>query len=214
MKISEVQHYINKIGFLNESMSLSDLRKKLIKKEFKIEEKDGYWYSRNSDKLISLINSIVGPTAEKKYNRELKSINTEPYLNKGILSPKSLFDVLSRKINIIDIEKEYPKEKSSIDEQYEMMKLDNGVEIYAVYTPQANHYLAHSLLKSSVTPTWCIAASDAANAWRQYHIWTARRPCVFIILKRGETKLDKYDKNGKQITQDLLLNWHEYAILC
>lgn len=202
MKIIEIFHYLNSFNSINEGLSLSDLRKKIIKGEVKISSDESEWYDndKNKESLINILGSVVGPNANKELNNKLKSLDTDNYYKKGVIKPKSLRKDLKNKISLIKAKSDYEKSKFPIEDQYEMYDMGNGVELYSVFTPTANTYLSFNLLKSSQTPTWCIASPTSSfKFWSRYELWKAPVPLVFILLKRGKTNIIKKDKYGEKI---------------
>lgn len=190
MKIIDIRNFINKLRFLNESMSLNDLRKRLLSdekgegKSLKIFKKEQKWYDENKRELIKNLNMIVGKDKEDDL-KSLVNLDTEPYFINKELKPKTLYDDLGRKISATKSRVNYTKSNNSgISNQYEMIELSNGVELYAVYTPVANSTLTHKILKTKTQPTWCIASSSASYYWNYYKLYNAYYPAVFIVAQK------------------------------
>lgn len=190
MKIIDIRNFINKLRFLNESMSLNDLRKRLLSdekgegKSLKIYKKEQKWYDENKKELIKNLNMILGKDKEDDL-KSLVNLDTEPYFVNKELKPKTLCDDLGRKISATKSRVNYTKSNNSgISNQYEMIELSNGVELYAVYTPVANSTLTHKILKTKTQPTWCIASSSASYYWNYYKLYNAYYPAVFIVAQK------------------------------
>ena len=188
MKLFELINILNRSDiFLNESMSLSELRRRIIKNEMRLDPSEENWYrdENNRNELIDTISRIVGPIHEPMLNRELKAFNTSDYTEKGrIVKPESLNTALN--LEILRVENRITDENDNLSSQYEKLKIKKDVEIYSVFTPTANIELSHKILKSNEEPTWCIASpTGAAQAWAAYDLWNAEYPCVFIVVKRG-----------------------------
>ena len=188
MKLFELINILNRSDILlNESMSLSELRRRIIKNEMRLDPSEENWYrdENNRNELIDTISRIVGPIHEPMLNRELKAFNTSDYTEKGrIVKPKSLNSALN--LEILRVENRITDENDNLSSQYEKLKIKKDVEIYSVFTPTANIELSHKILKSNEEPTWCIASpTGAAQAWAAYDLWNAEYPCVFIVVKRG-----------------------------
>ena len=205
MKIIEVARFVNTLKNLNEGISLAELRKKIIKGEVKASSEQSDWYDdeKNKDSLISTIGRVVGPNADKELNLKLRSIDTDDYYKKGVIKPKSLRDDLKYKILTLKARDDYNNSNISLEDQYEMLKIGNGIELYSVFTPKANTYLSFNLLKSNQIPTWCIASPSTANKfWGEYNLWKSEYPAVFIIVKRGKTIIKKKDENGNFVLDE------------
>ena len=205
MKIIEVARFVNALKNLNEGISLAELRKKIIKGEVKASSEQSDWYDdeKNKDSLISTIGRVVGPNADKELNLKLRSIDTDDYYKKGVIKPKSLRDDLKYKILTLKARDEYNNSNITLEDQYEMVKIGNRIELYSVFTPKANTYLSFNLLKSNQIPTWCIASPSTANKfWGEYNLWKSEYPAVFIIVKRGKTMIKKKDENGNFVLDE------------
>ncbi len=191
MKIIDIQRFIDSISFLNEAMSLNDLRKKIIQdekgegKSLKISKKEQKWYDENKNHLIKNLNLVVGKDKEDDL-KSLTSFDTTPYFFNKELTPKSLSDDLGRKISAVRQRVAYSiaNGDNSISNQYEMMEMKNGVEVYAVYTPIANVTLTHKILRTETQPSWCIASSSAPYYWSYYKLYNAYCPAVFIVAQK------------------------------
>ena len=191
MKIFDVRHFVDSMdNTLNESISLSDLRKKVISGDIVSDKDEIAWYRRNKNSLIDVMSMIVGPNPDKMLNRELKSFETAPYYEKGVIKPKTLKNALEKRIIAYKARQEFSASKTTISDQYEMITIGNGIELYAVYTPQANVFIAHNVANCSQEPTWCIASpSSSCKFWGTYKLWSADYPCVFIVRKPGVSKV-------------------------
>ena len=201
MKIFEIARFNNLIKNINENISLSDLRKKLIKNEVSISDEEKSWYEDDTNKksLLDIINTIVGPEANKSINNKLKSFDTEKYFKKGVIKPQSLKNVLSLKLLLASHE----DSKDKLENQYEKISLNDDIDIYAIYTPKANIILSHKILKSNQIPTWCIASpTSATKYWEHYNLWNAKFPSVFIIVKKGITVIKSKDGGGNYIKDE------------
>lgn len=186
-------------------VTLSDIRRGILNKghQFKIASASKRWYNNNKDDLLALLTDIV-TSDNKTVRQKMQKFDTDPYFriekgeSKRSLQPKHLMNALEYEFSSTKVADEYSKDKAAgLNDQYEKIVLDNGVEIYAVYTPAANIRLAHKTLhmKGYPTPGWCIASpSSAFNAWDQYDLYEAEAPCVFIVYKEGEPK--KYELKG------------------
>lgn len=188
MKIFELIDILNRSDILlNESMSLSELRRRIIKNEMRLDPSEEDWYQEenNRNELIGTLSRIVGPTCDPMLNRELKKFNTNKYTERGrIVKPKSLNNALE--LEILRAENRITDENDNLSSQYEKLNIKKDVEIYSVFTPQANIQLSHKILKNNQEATWCIASpTDASRMWSHYELWNAEYPCVFIVVKRG-----------------------------
>ncbi len=188
MKIFELIDILNRSDILlNESMSLSELRRRIIKNEMRLDPNEEDWYrdENNRNELIDALSKIVGPDYDSMLNRELKTFNTSDYTEKGrIVKPESLNTALN--LEILRVKNRIKNNNDPISSQYEKLNIKKDVEIYSVFTPQANIELSHKILKSNEEATWCIASpTGAARMWEEYEIWDAEYPCVFIVVKHG-----------------------------
>ena len=191
MKIIDIQRFIDSINFLNEAMSLNDLRKKLIQdekgegKSLIISKNEQKWNDKNKNHLIKILNLVVGKDREDDL-KSLTSFDTTPYFDNKELKPKSLSDDLGRKISAVKQRVAYSLANGDnvISNQYEMMEIKNGVEVYAVYTPIANATLTHKILRTETQPSWCIASSSAPYYWSFYKLYNAYCPAVFIVAQK------------------------------
>ena len=188
MKLFELINILNRSDILlNESMSLSELRRRIIKNEMRLDPNEEDWYrnENNRNELIDTLSRIVGPAHEPMLNRELKKFNTSDYTEKGrIVKPQSLNNALE--LEILRAENEITDENDNLSSQYEKLNIKKDVELYSVFTPTANIELSHKILKNNVEPTWCIASpTGASQMWAHYKLWDAEYPCVFIVVKRG-----------------------------
>ena len=199
MKIIDVARIVNTLKKLNEGISLADLRKKIIKGDIEASSEESEWYSDEDNKksLITTLGRVVGPNANKDLNLKLRSLDTDDYYKKGVIKPKSLRDDLNYKILTLRAKEDYNNSNITLEDQYEMLKIGNDIELYSVFTPKVNTYLSFNLLKSNQIPTWCIASPSSANKfWGEYNLWKSEYPAVFIIVKRGKTMIKKKDENG------------------
>lgn len=188
MKLFELINILNRSDILlNESMGLSELRRRIIKGEMRLDPDEEDWYrdDNNRNELIDTMSKVVGPSSDTELNRELKKFNTSNYTEKGrIVKPKSLNKALN--LEILRVKNRITDETNNLSSQYEKFNIKKDVEIYSVFTPQANIELSHKILKNNEEPTWCIASpTGAARMWSFYKLWEAEYPCVFIVVKRG-----------------------------
>ena len=195
MKIADIRRFITNLKMITESTPLTDIRKSIIGKgnPIRITDDEDEWFSINKEKFLILLNSIVGPNASGNI-KSLSNFDTTKYFTEEKpkkLKAKSLSDALIREIKAIEARDDYASNKSntSLENQFEMEEIKPGISIFAVYTPLANVYLSHKLLKSptSVTPTWCIASPNSANKmWSYYKLYESEYPAVFIVTKTNE----------------------------
>lgn len=188
MKIFELINILNRSDILlNESMGLPELRRRIIKGEMRLDPNEEDWYrdENNRNELIDTMSRIVGPSPDTELNHELKKFDTSKYTEKGrIVKPESLNRALN--LEILRVKNRITDENDNLSSQYEKLNIKKDVEIYSVFTPQANIELSHKILKNNVEPTWCIASpTGAAEMWEYYDLWTAEYPCVFTVVKRG-----------------------------
>ena len=205
MKIIDVARFVNAFKKLNEGISLAELRKKIIKGDIEASSEESEWYSDEDNKksLITTLGRVVGPNANKDLNLKLRSLDTDDYYKKGVIKPKSLRDDLKYKILTLKAKEDYNNSNITLEDQYEMIKIGNGIELYSVFTPKANTYLSFNLLKSNQIPTWCIASPSSANKfWGEYNLWKSEYPAIFIIVKRGKTMIKKKDENGNFVLDE------------
>lgn len=200
MNILSLLHSI-RLDKLDERVTINDIRKGMLGKghEFRVANNSRFWYRRNKNDLLDLLTNIT-TSDNKNVKQKMQKFNTNPYFetdddHKRSLKPEELMNALEYEFSSVSVADEHASNKSTgLSDQYEKMVLDNGVEIYAVYTPVANIQLAHSILhkQGDPTPTWCIASpSDASSMWNHYHLYQAELPCVFIVYKKGEPQ--KYE---------------------
>lgn len=200
MNILSLLHSI-RLDKLDERVTINDIRKGMLGKghEFRVANNSRFWYRRNKNDLLDLLTNIT-TSDNKNVKQKMQKFNTDPYFetdddHKRSLKPEELMNALEYEFSSVSVADEHAGNKSTgLSDQYEKMVLDNGVEIYAVYTPIANIQLAHSILhkQGDPAPTWCIASpSDASSMWNYYNLYQAELPCVFIVYKKGEPK--KYE---------------------
>ena len=104
-----------------------------------------------------------------------------------------------------------------------MKKIGDDVEVYAIYTPEANVYLAHTKLRTKTVPGWCIASSSANYYWNDsYNLSESDYPSVYIVAqkKNGVYNDWKYQlacnpdhtkkfAEGKMCLEDLIDEWRD-----
>ena len=205
VKIIEVARFVNALKRLNEGISLAELRKKIIKGDVKASSDETEWYNdeENKKSLLTTIGNVVGPNADKELNLKLRSLDTDDYYKKGVIKPKSLRNDLRHKILTLKAREDYNNSGITLEDQYEKIKIGNGLELYSVYTPKANVYLSFNILKSNQVPTWCIASPSTSNKfWGEYNLWKSEYPAVFIIVKHGKTMIKKRDKDGSFVLDE------------
>ena len=205
MKIIEVARFINSLKSLNEGISLAELRKKIIKGDIEASSEESEWFDNEDNKksLITTLGHVVGPNADRELNLKLRSLDTDDYYKKGVIKPKSLRNDLRHKILTLKAREDYNNSGITLEDQYEKIKIGNGLELYSVYTPKANVYLSFNLLKSNQVPTWCIASPSTSNKfWGEYNLWKSEYPAVFIIVKHGKTMIKKRDKDGSFVLDE------------
>ncbi len=165
MKIFELINILNRSDIiLNESMGLPELRRRIIKDEMWSDPSEEDWYQdeNNRKELIDTMSRIVGPTYDPMLNRELKKFNTSKYTERGrIVKPESLNTALN--LEILRVENRITDENDNLSSQYEKINIKKDVEIYSVFTPQANIQLSHKILKNNQEATWCIASPTSAS---------------------------------------------------
>lgn len=204
MRIFEIYKAVNPRQPLNENLSLSQLRKKIeeeienrkagkTNKALRIDMDEEVWFEdeKNQAELLSLVKKVVGK--DKLQNlKSLSNYDVSRVFKNKTLKPLSLKKDLTQKIASVEGRNRWSSQKENLDSEYEMMISDNGTEVYSVFTPRANIYLSHKLLKSSIQPVWCTASpGDAYSRWVSYGFHTAKYPAVFIIAKKNGNMHDK-----------------------
>ena len=194
MKIVDIQRFINRFKMISEAVTLPQIRRGILGKdrEYPIIDSDKEWYKEHKDKILKTIEKALN-AGDKSLQIKLQKFDTEDFFTNDKprkLKVKDLIKAVRRNF-ISQVERNRMTEDKTvgIETQYEMMEMKNGVEVYAVYTPMANRYLAHTKLKSegSIPPQWCIASSTANNYWNSYDLYDAEYPSVFIVAQKTET---------------------------
>ena len=195
MKIIDIQRFINRFKVLTEAVTLPNIRQGILgkkgMKEYLVVDDDKEWYDEHKKEILSTIEKALN-VDDKTLKIKLQKFDTDPYFTNDKprkLKVRKLLKAVRRNF-ISQVERSRMTEDKTIgiEAQYEMMKMGNGVEVYAVYTPMANRYLTHTKLhvNGCFSPSWCIASSNANNMWNQYHIYEADYPSVFIVAQKTE----------------------------
>lgn len=191
MFIKEVQKFIHQFKMITEAVTLPQIRRSIIgkEKEFPVIDSDKEWYEEHKKEVLNTIEKALN-VDDKTLKNKLQKFDTDEFFTNDKprkLKIKNLLKAV-RKNFISEVERSRMTEEKTtgIESQYEMMKMKNGVEVYAVYTPMANRYLTHTKLwvKGCFSPTWCIASSSANNYWNHYHLYDAEFPSVFIVSQK------------------------------
>lgn len=191
MKIIDIQRFINRFKMISEAVTLPQIRRGILGKEreYPVIDSDKEWYLNHKDEILSTIEKALN-VDNKTLKIKLQKFDTDDFFTNDKprkLKIKELLKAVRRNfISQVERSRNTEDKTIGIEAQYEMMEMKNGVEVYAVYTPMANRYLAHTKLwvQGCFSPTWCIASSDANNAWNQYHLYKAEYPSVFIVAQK------------------------------
>ncbi len=194
MKIIDIQRFINEFKLLTEgAVTLPNIRQGILgkkgMKEYPIVDDEKEWYENHKEEFLSTIEKVLN-VDDKTLKNNLQKFDTEPYFTNEKprkLKPKELLKAVEKKfISQVERSRNTEEKTTGIEDQYEMTKMGNGVEVYAVYTPMANRYLSHKKLKSenSIMPQWCIASSSAEVHWSEYFLYLADYPSVFIVTQK------------------------------
>ena len=214
---------------ISEAVTLPQIRRGIIgkEKEIPVIDSDKEWYEEHKKEVLNTIEKALN-VDDKTLKIKLQKFDTDDFFTKDKprkLKIKNLLKAV-RKNFISEVERMRQTEDKTIgiDSQYEMMKMENGVEVYAVYTPMANRYLTHNKLwvQGCFSPTWCIASSSANNYWNMYHLYEADFPSVFIVAQKKnsvynpikyELKCNPYKslqfKTGEISLKDWVDEWRE-----
>ena len=196
MKIVDIQRFINKFKVLTEAVTLPNIRQAILGKkgikEYPVVDDDKEWYDEHKKEILSTIEKALN-VDDKTLKIKLQKFDTDDFFTNDKprkLKVRELLKAVRRNfISQVERSRNTEDKTSGIEAQYEMMKMGNGVEVYAVYTPMANRYLTHSKLwvQGCYSPTWCIASSTANNHWNHYHLYEAEFPSVFIVAQKTKT---------------------------
>lgn len=179
---------------ISEAVTLPQIRRGIIgkEKEIPVIESDKEWYEEHKSEILSTLEKALN-VDDKTLKIKLQKFDTDKFFTNDRprkLKVKELVRAV-RKNFISEVERSKMSEDKTtgFEDQYEMAKMKNGVEVYAVYTPLANRYLAHTKLKSegSIPPQWCIASSSAANHWSTYFLYLSEYPSVFIVAQKNKS---------------------------
>ena len=198
MKIVDIQRFINEFKLLTEAVTLPQIRRGIIgkEKEIPVIDSDKEWYEEHKSEILSTLEKALNVN-DKTLKLKLQKFDTDDFFTNDRprkLKVKELLKSVRRNF-ISEVERMRQTEDKTIgiDSQYEMMKMENGVEVYAVYTPMANRYLTHTKLwvQGCFSPAWCIASSTANNYWNMYHLYEAEFPSVFIVSQKTKNGYNK-----------------------
>ena len=214
---------------ISEAVTLPQIKRGILGKEreYPIVDDDKEWYEEHKKEVLNTIEKALN-VDDKTLKIKLQKFDTDKFFTNDRprkLKIKNLLKAV-RKNFISEVERMRQTEDKTIgiESQYEMMKMKDGVEVYAVYTPLANRYLTHTKLwvQGCFSPTWCIASSSANNLWNQYQLYEADFPSVFIVAQKTKTGYNpiKYElkcnpnkssqfKNGEISLKDWVDEWRE-----
>ena len=202
MKIIDIQRFINKFKVLTEAVTLPQIRRGILGKdhEYPVIDSDEEWYETRKKEILSTIEKALN-VDDKTLKNKLQKFDTWDYFTNDKPRKLKIKELLGavRKNFISQVERSRNTEEktSGIEAQYEMISTEEGVEIYAVYTPMANRHLTHSKLwvQGCYSPSWCIASSTANNYWNTYHLYEAEYPSVFIVAQKtgNRYETEKYE---------------------
>ena len=214
---------------ISEAVTLPQIRRGIIgkEKEIPVIDSDKEWYEGHKSEILSTLEKALN-VDDKTLKIKLQKFDTDDFFTKDKPRKLKIKNLLKsvRKNFISEVERMHQIEDKTIgiDTQYEMMKMENGVEVYAVYSPMANRYLTHNKLwvQGCFSPTWCIASSSANNYWNMYHLYEADFPSVFIVAQKKnsvynpikyELKCNPYKslqfKTGEISLKDWVDEWRE-----
>lgn len=228
MKIIEVRHFVNALKMINEEVTLSQIRKGLLGKDHHYPIKDEDWLESNKKEFMKLLDMSVGNETDKNLSSKMRKWKTDNYFTKDKprrLDAERLYKDLQYKYatEIGKLNYKASRGSDTMTNQYEMKKIGDDVEVYAVYTPEANVYLAHTKLRTKTVPGWCIASSSANHYWNDsYRLSDSDYPSVYIVAqKKNGTYNDwKYElacnpdstkkfAEGKMGLEDLIDEWRD-----
>ena len=198
MFIKEVQNFIHQFKMITEAVTLPQIRRGIVgkEKEIPVIDSDKEWYEEHKKEVLNTIEKALN-VDDKTLKNKLQKFDTDEFFTNDKprkLKIKNLLKAV-RKNFISEVERMHQTEDKTIgiESQYEMMKMENGVEVYAVYTPMANRYLTHTKLwvQGCFSPTWCIASSSANNLWNYYRLYEAKYPSVFIVTQKTKNGYNK-----------------------
>lgn len=198
MFIKDVQKIIHQFKMLSEAVTLPQIRRGIIgkEKEIPVIDSDKEWYEEHKKEVLNTIEKALN-VDNKTLKNNLQKFDTDDFFTNDKPRKLKVKELLKsvRKNFISEVERMRQTEDKTIgiESQYEMMKMENGVEVYAVCTPMANHYLTHTKLwvQGCFSPTWCIASSSANNFWNYYHLYEAKYPSVFIVAQKTKNGYNK-----------------------
>lgn len=191
MFIKDVQKFINRFKIITEAVTLPQIRRGIVgkEKEFPVIESDKEWYEDHKSEILSTLEKVLN-VDDKTLKIKLQKFDTDDFFTNDKprkLKVKEFVKSLRRNfVSQVERGRNSEDKSRSIEAQYEMMEMKNGVEVYAVYTPMANRYLTHTKLhvEGCFRPTWCIASSTANNFWNTYHLYDTDFPSVFIVCQK------------------------------
>ena len=189
MKIIEVRHFVNALKMINEEVTLSQIRNGLLGKDHYYPIKDKEWLKNNKKEFMKLLDMSVGNETDKSLSAKMRKWKTDNYFTKDKprkLDAERLYKDLQYKYatEMGKLNYRASRGSDSMSDQYEMKKIGDDVEVYAVYTPEANVYLAHTKLRTKTVPGWCIASSSANYYWNDtYDLSDSDYPSVYIVAQ-------------------------------
>lgn len=190
MKIIEVRRFVNALKMINEEVTLTQIRKALLGKDHHYPIKDNEWLESNKKEFMKLLDMSVGNETDKSLSAKMRKWKTDNYFTNDKprqLDAEKLYNDLQYKYATEMGKLNYRASRGSdtMTNQYEMKKIGDDVEVYAVYTPEANVYLAHTKLRTKTVPGWCIASSSANYYWNDsYDLSDSDYPSVYIVAQK------------------------------
>ena len=190
MKIIEVRRFVDTLKMINEMVTLSQIRKALLGKDKHYPIKDDEWLENNKKEFMKLLDMSVGNETDKTLSAKMRKWKTDNYFTNDKprqLDAERLYNDLQYKYatEMGKLNYRATRGSDSMSDQYEMKKTGDDVEVYAVYTPEANVYLAHTKLRTKTVPGWCIASSSANYYWNDlYDLSESDYPSVYIVAQK------------------------------